>query len=142
MATVLGTVATAVDTGGLNNAVAHGFMNARVKAMLDSYTIAGTEAAASTITLGGLLPTGARVIAILLYVSASQTSLTVSVGDDASATRYGSALTSLQTAGTYLIGGKQYVVGTASGDNQLVLTTGGATATAGTLQATVLYTID
>lgn len=142
MATVLGTVATVVDSGGLNNAVAQGFLNARVKAMLDSYTIVGTEAAASTITLGGLLPTGAKVVAIILYVSAAQTSLTVSVGDDASATRYASAATSLQTAGTYLIGGKNYVVGTATGDNQIVLTTGGATATAGTLQIAVLYTID
>lgn len=142
MSTVLGTVATVVDSGGLNNAVAQGFLNARVKAMLDSYTIAGTEATGSTITLGGLIPTGAKVIAIILYVSANQTSLTVSVGDDASATRYASAATSLQTAGTYLIGGKNYVVGTSTGDNQIVLTTGGATATAGTLQIAVLYTID
>lgn len=139
MATVLGVIATAVAAGGVNNAVAQGHINARVKVNLDTYTIAGTEGTSSTITLGALIPKGARVLKVVLTVSANQTSATFSVGDDASATRYASASTSLQTAGRYEYDGSQYEVGTTSGDDQIVLTTGGATLTAGTLKAEVHY---
>jgi len=145
MSDVKGVVATAVNTGGLSNAVLSGLIDGRVKCLIDTYTIAGTEVAGSTITLGGKLPKGANVIAILLYVSANQTAATISVGDLELATRYASAITSLQTAGSYLIGGKNYVVDltvAATPDNQIVLTTGGATLTAGTLQAAILYSID
>lgn len=142
MVTYKGDVKTAVDAGGLGNTVVQGLIDGRVKCMLDSLTIAGTELSGSVIKMGQALPAGAKVLAIILYVSAAQTSLTSSVGDGASATRYGSALTSLQTAGSYFIGGQNYVVGTTSGDDQLTLTTGGATATAGTLKSAVLYTLD
>lgn len=139
--TAKGVQKTLVDAGGPST-ILQGFVDARVKAMLDSYAIAGTEIVASTISLGGTIPAGAKVIGIVLYVSVAQAAATFSVGDGASATRYGSAITSLQTAGTYFIGGLNYVVGTTSGDNVLKLTTGGATLTAATLQVAVLYTFD
>ncbi len=146
MATLAATVATAVAAGGLSNKVLSGLIDGRIKCMIDTYTIGGsTEVSGSTIDIGGKMPKGANVIAIIIFVSTNQTSLTVSVGDDESATRYASAITSLQTAGTYLIGGKNYVVDltTASTpDDQIVITTGGATMTAGTLQVAVLYSID
>lgn len=142
MTAYAGTVATAVAAGGLSNAVLQGLIDGRVKAMVENYTIAGTEASGSTIDIGGILPKGANIIAILLTASAAQTALTTSVGDDGSATRYGSALTGLQTANSVVVvPGKNYVV-TGTNDTQIVLTTGGATMTAGTLYAVILYTND
>ena len=142
MTAYYGDVATDYQAGGLANAVTSGLIDGRVKCNLESYTILGTEAAASTLDVGAELPKGARVIAIVVYVSAAQTALTLSIGDDASATRYASASTSLQAIGTYVYSGKNYTIGTASGDEQILLTTGGATATAGQLEVAVLYAID
>lgn len=142
MAAFLGDVATSFQAGGLSNAVLNGLIDARLKAMLDSYTIGATETTGSTIDIGAQLPAGARVVGIILHVSTNQSSLTVSIGDDASATRYASANTSLQSAGTYLFSGKNYKTGQSTGDRQIVLTTGGATMTAGQLEAVVLYTMD
>lgn len=143
MATILADVATNVQAGGLNNAVLNGLIDARVKAHLDSYTIGGsTETSGSTIDIGALIPSGARVLAILVSVSTAQTSATLSIGDDASATRYANADTSIQNAGSYLFSGKNYLTGQSAGDRQIVLTTGGATLTAGQLEVAVLYTMD
>lgn len=142
MSNYKGTVATAVNTGGVANAVLQGFIDAREKIHLDSYTIAGTELAASTINIGANLPAGAKVLSIVLSVDNAQTSATFSVGDSNSATRYKSATTDLQTAGRYTYDGKQYVVGTNSGDNQILLTTGGATLTASTLRAEIRFVFD
>lgn len=145
MADVKGDVATAVAAGGLSNKVLSGLIDGRLKCMLESYTIAGTEGLGSTITVGGIMPKGANVVAILLFVSANQTAATFSVGDLELATRYASAITSLQTAGTYLIGGKNYVADDtvpATTDRQIVLTTGGATLSAATLKVAIIYSID
>ena len=143
MPAILGDVATKAQTGGLINVMVHGLINARVKANLESYTIGGSaETAGSTLDVGGLIPKGAHIIAILLYVSAAQTSATFDIGDDADADRFAAASTLLQTAGIYVIPGKNYLVGTVDGDDQIVLTTGGATLTAGQLEAAVLFTLD
>lgn len=143
MAAILMDHATDAQAGGLANWMAKGLIDARVKTMLDDYTIGGsTETSGSTIDVGGVLPSGANVVAIVIYVSTAQTSLTLSIGDDASATRYASASTSLQTAGTYVFSGQNYVTGTTSGDTQILLTTGGATMTAGNLRIAVFYTFD
>lgn len=144
MAAVKGVVATAVAAGGLSNASLNGLRDGRVKAMLDTYVVAGTETVASTITLGAIIPTGANIIAIILSVEDAQAAATFSVGDAGSATRYASAHTGLQTADTaVIIRGKNYVV-TGTDDDQIVLTTGGATLTAssGGINICVLYTLD
>lgn len=141
MATVLGVINTLVAAGGVAT-IGQGFIDGRVKVSSDSYVLAGTEASATVITLGKTLPAGARVLCHILTVTAAQTALTASLGDGNSATRYLSAGTQLQTAGSYIIGGKQYVVGTATSDNQLSFLTGGATATAATLYISTLYTTD
>ena len=145
MSDVKGLTATAVAAGGLSSKLLSGLIDGRVKCMLDTYTILGTETAASTITLGGKIPKGANIIAIYLTVSANQTTATFSVGDLESATRYASAVTDLQTAGDYLYSGNNYVVDMTTSttpDNQIVLTTGGATLSAATLQAAIIYSID
>lgn len=140
MADVLGTVATAVASGGLDNAVLNGLIDGRLKCMLDSYTIAGTEVAGSTIKLGATLPKGANIVAILLNVSAAQTSLTANVGDTVLATRYATASTGLQSAGLTIIGGLNYVV--AATGTTILITTAAATASAATLTAAVVYAMD
>lgn len=142
MANYKGSIATKVNTGGLTNASIQGFVDAREKVHCDTYTVAGTELSGSTINMCANIPAGAKVLSVVLSVDNAQTSATFSVGDSASATRYGSASTSLQTAGRYTYDGKQYVVGTTSGDNGLLLTTGGATLTASTLRAEIRYVID
>lgn len=146
MATLLGTVATAVAAGGLSNKVLSGLIDGRVKVLLDDYTIDGaTEVIGTTITVGGLLPKGANVIAILIHVSAAQTSATLSIGDDEDATRYASADDSIQTAGAALFSGQNYVTDDttpSTTDRQIVLTTAGATLTAGELTVAIFYSID
>lgn len=144
MATYKGLVATAVASGGLSNKVLKGLIDGRVKCMLDTLTLAGTELSGSLLYMGSLLPAGANVIAIILSVSTVQTSLTFTLGDVASATRYIAAANSgLQTALLPVVAsGINYVVGTATNDNQIMITTGGATATAGVLNAAILYSQD
>lgn len=140
--TVRGTVATAINTGGISQLLG-GLVNARVKVMLDQVTLTTDYDSGSTIIIGGVLPVGANVVAIILAASAAQASLTASVGDSGSTTRYASAHTGLQTAVVpVVIGGKNYVVATAGSDDQIRITTGGAAATAGTLYAAVLFTTD
>lgn len=142
MATLLADVATSFQAGGLSNAVLNGLIDARLKAYLESYTILGTETAASTLDVGATVLSGSLVVGFLLYVSTDQTSLTVSIGDDASATRYASAITSLQTAGTYIVSGQNYKTGQSTGDLQMVITTGGATMTVGQLEIAIITTQD
>lgn len=83
----LGDNATLDQAGGPNQLTV-GLKDARVKANVDSYTIAGTEGAGDTIDLGAALPKDAIVLAIGLQVSAAQSSLTYQLGDDADADRY------------------------------------------------------
>ena len=96
------------------------------------------------IELFGDLPAGAKIHAIILSVSVAQTTLTYSLGDSETADRYIAATADgLQTAITpIVIEGKEYVIGTIALDSQIILTTGGANATAGTLYAKVLYSVD
>lgn len=134
---------TAWAAGGLANKIGAGLIDGRVKVMYDYYTITGTEAAASTIKVGASLPKGASVLAIGLQVSAAQTSLTLSIGDGNSATRYATTHAALQTAGVIAwFSGIGYVIGTATSDNYILLTTAAATATAGVLYVIILYTTD
>lgn len=132
-------ISTAVDAG---TAILNGLINARAKVNVVKYTVLGSELSGSTLRIGANLPKGAVVLAIVLAVSVAQASATFSVGDAGSATRYGSALTGLQTALTPLvINGKGYVV-TGTDDTQLILTTGGATLTGAALTGFVLFTND
>ena len=148
MVTYSGSLQTAIDTGGVlggaSTRFAGGLRDARVKVCIDFLVLAGTELSGSTIKLFGVIPAGANLVGCRLYVSAAQSSLTASVGDADSTTRYASASTGLQSAvpvTTYvpLLG---RVVGTSTSDNQILVTTGGATATAATLYGELYYTTD
>ena len=146
MVTYSGTNQTGIDAGGIlqggTTRPAGGLRDARVKCVIDFYTIAGSELSGSVIKLFGVLPTGANLLEIVLNFSAAQSSLTLSIGDADSATRYVSASTGPQTAGITRVSLLGRVVGTSTYDNQILLTTGGATATAATLTGYLIYTTD
>ena len=154
--TLYGVVTTAVIAGGVSNWQLPGLIDGRVKVMIDTYVLVGTEAAASTIAVGKQLPVGANVLMIQLMATVAQSSLTVTVGDKVLAQRYGVAAdTALQTAYKTLIAtpvAGVYVttdgsltaanLPSATNDCQIIVTTAGATATAGTLAAQIYYTLD
>ena len=148
MATVYGVTATAQYTGGLANKLGVGYVNGRVKVYRDTYaadaSASGTVIQVAGYGTTGYLPKGARILAIAISTSVAQTSVTVSVGDLTSATRYVSASTALQTAGAIVwYGGNDVVVGTSTGDNYLLLTTGGASlGSTGTIIVDVYFTTD
>jgi hypothetical protein len=138
--TVRGLQATAVNTGGVSQ-ILSGLINGRVKVMLDSVALTTDYASGSTIVLGGKIPVGANIISVTLEVTEAQTSLTASVGVSDSLTLFASANDCLQTADLQeTFGGRGHVITT--GADQILITTGGATATAATLYCTVLYSID
>ena len=144
MATYKGVNQTAIDAGGLSNQLAAGLRDGRVKVCHDYYTVLGTEAAGSVIEFGGDLPAGAKILQVSITSSVAQSSLTVSVGTTYDTDAFAVAgNTTLQAALTTLTAnGLGYVVGTAATDSQLQMTTAGATASAGTLYFTILYTTD
>ena len=160
---------TTPSTGGPANWVLTGLVDAPVRCMIDTYVPLGTEAAGSIIYLftDGIykvLPTGANLIRIDFQVASTTTSLTCSVGDKNSATRFASASSSFAAATAFSVScitlatGIAYIVGTnasttgpgtsspstvANGDNQIILTTGGATlsATTSVINAILYYTL-
>lgn len=147
---VLGVVATIIAAPpSPSNWLTAGYVDGRKKINLDFYVGLGTESAGSTIKMGPLLPAGAKVIRIAIHASASTSALTLSVGDSASATRYASAATGPATAGISVFSGMvdatngAYLIGTNTNDNQILLTTGGATLGTGTIYGCeVEYTTD
>lgn len=145
MADVRAVVNTAVNTGGVLNKVLQGLIDGRVKANIDKYTALGTEAAGSTIKFGKALPTGSNIIGHILVCDGATASLTMSVGDADSATRFLNASTAFQSAANYALAllGAGRVVGTSTSDNQPLVTTGGATLTVGHIWTLItLYTND
>ena len=91
-------------------------------------------------------PAGYFFSAAFIFSDNSTAGLTVSVGDADSATRYGSALTSLQAAGMYMLaasGALPRVVGTSTNDKSITFTTGGAALATGKIYGLmVLYSFD
>ena len=140
---VRGVVNTAVYAGGVANKVTQGLIDGRNKVNMDKYTVIVSDlATASTIKLGSALPVGAKVLFIILSSSVAQTSLTASVGDANSATRYANANTGLQTANSAVVlDGQGYIIGTSTttDDTQILLTTGGADGQAGVIYAQIHY---
>ena len=139
---VLGKNNTLIAAGGVQK-ILSGLVDGRVKVMADTYTM-NSETSGSTIKMGGAIPTGANILLIALSASAAVASLTISIGDSNSATRYVSASTACQTALVPVLYTPQaYVIGTNTGDTQILLTTGGASlASSGTIQVLVFYSLD
>ena len=139
-----------------NNWLTPGYVDGRKKVNLDYYIGLGTESAGSIINMGALLPVGAKVLSISIHTSAATSGLTMSVGDLNSATRYANADTGPASAGihsytgfidstngAYLVGQNPANPTATNNDQQIILTTGGATLGAGTIYGCeVQYTTD
>ena len=140
---VLGVNQTLSDAGGLAT-IARGLHDGRVKVNMDYYTADATEAAGSTIQLCGDMPTGAKVLLVALIAETAQASLTVSVGNSSDADAYIAAgEDGLQTVDVpIMLSGKGVIVGTATGDDDILLTTAAATMTAGIVRCLVFYSVD
>ena len=166
MVTYKSTLATAFDAtasvGGQTEWQLPGVIESTVKCYIDSYTPTGNELAGSVLRfftdgLNRVLPAGANILRIDFVMSSSTGSLTCSVGDYNSATRYASASTSFASATPFsisgVVSGAPYIIGTnastaafgvvTNGDNQIILTTGGATlsATTSIISAILYYTL-
>ena len=142
MSIVKGVNATKIATGGLSNQLAHGTYDARLKCITDSYEAAAL-ATGSWILIGNTVPTGARIQEVILAYDALATCV-IAVGDSASYARY-IAFTSANAAGLTRLAtcdGLDYVVGTASGDNQILVHNSGVSAATGTIKVAVFYTQD
>jgi hypothetical protein len=140
--------------GGVAQWQSPGYIRGNVKEYTDYYVGLGTEVAGSTIRMHPLLDTGIMILYHVLQIVASTGSLTGSIGDLDSSTRYASAITSFATAGTYIIGNGlsstgPYIIGTnpatptsTDTDAQIVITTGGATLGAtNIIGLTTVYTV-
>lgn len=130
MATVKGTNRTKYDNSIGENIVLPGQDGSNMKVQVDDFTFAG-EAAGTVLQVGNTLPAGARIHKITINSAALGSGVTLDVGDSHLATRYDTAIACTSAAQTIAdnIGGKNYKIGTNTGDNQVLLTTGGGAAT-------------
>lgn len=98
----------------------------------DTVTFAAADAT-SVGTVCGLLPAGLMVISVSLSFEDLGTSVTLDVGDSSDPNRYLDGVDAATAAGSTEIGlifaGQNYVVGTNSGDNQILITVADAAAT-------------
>jgi len=144
---LVGVNATALAAGGLSNKLLAGLLDARVKADFDTYITVGTiEDGTSTIAMGRVLPKGANIVDVILYLSKALTSsVTLSVGDSNAATRYLNAVATTAAIAVHAnLVGEGYIIGTNSGDNQILVTFNSANnaVTAAVIGVCVLYTHD
>lgn len=129
-----------------------GYVNGREKVQIDYYVALGTEAAGTILLMGQPLPIGAKILTVQITTSANTSSLTMSVGDLDNATRYASADTGPATKGsssyigvfdatngTYVIGTNPAVPTATDNDQQIKLTTGGATLGAGLIIGLIVH---
>ena len=141
-------IAAAMVAGGVSNWQTPGYIRGNVRFMVDWYVGTSSDTAGSVISMFPPLDAGSMILFFILGASASTGSLTFSLGDSGSATRYLSAGTGIATAGSNIIPTLEastgpYIIGTNTGDNQIIITTGGATLGTGTIYSLqCFYTID
>ncbi len=151
MATVYGVNATKMQSpigSTTDRIIDSGFNKGQVCSMYDTYE-ASALAAASVIEMCDKLPKGAIVTKILLLTDDLGTSVTIDIGDSADDDRYASAVDVATAAKTFSwpetaaaadIANVGYIVGTASGDDQITLTINTSAATA-TIKLLVEYCV-
>lgn len=141
MAAVLGANVTKYDAGALgSNWIDSTDVKTGTSIFFDTYE-ASSLASGSTITMA-TLPSGAKVLDIKVWFDALGGSSTLKVGDSTDDDRYYAAAAS-SSAGVFtdiLIDGVGYVIGTNSGDDDIIITTGGASIT-GTIKMLVTYSV-
>ena len=146
MSAVKGVNRTLMDTPTPANRLKPGRHDGRVKVTLDTYE-ADALAAGSTIDMCGTLPTGAKILDVILITDDLSADATLAVGDDETPARYISATvctTANQVQHMNVIDGRDYEVDMttpSTPDNQIVITTA-VSAITGTIKLIVLYTHD
>ena len=129
----------AADATG-DNIISPGKDKAVLKVMYDTYE-ASSVAINDTILMGTTLPDGAVIQAIRVICDDLGTGVTLDVGDSNDDDRYDTAIDVASAASATWcdnIAGHGYVIGTNSGDNQIMLTVEGGSAT-GTIQISIFY---
>ena len=146
MSDVLGVNKTKIDTPTPANRLKPGEYDGRVKVMTDLFE-ALALVQGSTIKMGGKIPKGAIVLAVLLTCDALGVSSTLDIGDAEDDDRYFSAHDSsaalINEPGDE-VDGVNYEVDETDADNldsQIVITTAGASIT-GTIKLAILYAHD
>ena len=142
MATLYGVNYTKYNTGPTeDNLQARGMVSGDVSYMRDTYEASGTTAA-DVVYIGHPLNAGDRIIAFILSTDDCQSTGTMDIGtlynDDefASAIDVSGQVVSGDTS--IIVDGVDYVVGTATNDEIIMLTLNTAAMT-GTIKITVLY---
>jgi len=143
MATVKGVNRTVADAVTAAHVLDPGLFGGNVKVQLDTYEAAAI-ASGTVIEVGGDLPKGARVINVMLVNDALGASVTLDVGDEEDPNRYISAYDGSAAGVKWgdLADGIEYAVDDTvptTPDSQVLVTTGGATAT-GTIKVAIFYT--
>lgn len=139
MASVLGVNATKAADPSPSNILDPGTLGGKVRVLVDSYEAAAL-AAASDITVGRDLPAGAIVVGVKISTDALGAGVTVEVGDSDDSDRYVAAVdcTAATETDAVLVDGLGYVIGTNTGDETILITTGVGAAT-GTISIVVFY---
>lgn len=144
MASVNGTNYAKTADPTSSNILDRAVIGGKVKVMHDSYE-AASLASGTTIKIGKDLQSGDRILDVWIVADALGDNVTLSAGDSDTATRYISA-TVANTANLRIdldqIDGFNYEIGTNSGDNTILITTGSSTGTqaaTGTIKVCVLY---
>jgi hypothetical protein len=142
MSAVLGANTTKLEAGAFGDNWVDKQYSGELNSFSDSYE-ASALATASTIQLSptGLIPSGARIKSVVVYTDALGSGVTLSAGDSDDAARYfaatsASGVTKIESG---LVDGFDYVIGTATADDELLLTTAG-TAT-GTIKWEIKYAV-
>jgi hypothetical protein len=139
---VLGVNVTKFQSPGADNWIDQGLIKSGIKVWSDTYVTIGSESATSTIHLA-TLPAGAIVHGIIAaWGNIGAATSTIDIGDSDDVNRYATAL-DIATAG-FSTGiedsGAQYVIGTNTGDEDILATVNVADIDAiGDLKLAVLY---
>ena len=140
MASVKGVNFTNITADPVVNAIS-GEWSGKLRVQYDTYE-ASSLASGSDISVARL-PQGAKVWDVIIHHDALGTSVTLSVGDSSSATRYIGA-TAAATAGKLLMSEDGSIDGFGyeqTAETDVLITTGGAAAT-GTIKVAVIYTVE
>ena len=134
---------TKYDAGTSNTTwIDQGLIKSGIKVWSESYVALGTEVIADTIVIAEL-PAGAVIHGIQLTTSALGAARTLEVGDANTAALYKAAVdvSAAVTDNSLDAAGNQYVIGTNTGDERIILTLGGGVLTiADVIKTQVFYT--
>jgi len=142
---------TKADSPSSDNILAGGTLGGRVRVMQETYTFA-SEAVNDTILLFQDLKAGATIQDLVVDLVTTTNAVILDIGDSADVDRYINGLTATSIAsnrgqvtaagGLFQSTGVQYVVGTATGDDKIIITVLGAIPTDGSIKLSLYYTED